>query len=200
MQGKILIATGNPGKIREFNELLAPLAGVTFLTLNDLAITADVDETGETYAENAALKAREYARLSGLPALSDDSGLEVDALGGAPGVRSARYAPQPGATDADRRRYLLAQLSGKPQPWPARFCCVVTVVFPNGDELYGTGTCPGRIVPDERGANGFGYDPVFELPNGQTMAELASEMKNRLSHRARAVQDLLPRLEARLDC
>ena len=197
MATKILLATGNPGKIKELTALLAPLSGAALVTLRDLGINADVDETGSTYAENAALKGRVYSQLSGLPALSDDSGLEVAALGGAPGIRSARYAPQPGATDADRRRYLLEQLAGKPRPWAARFCCVVTVVYPDGAEYYAEGICPGEIIPEERGANGFGYDPIFMLPNGLTMAELPSEMKNRLSHRALAVQQMLPQLVER---
>ena len=199
MASNILLATGNPGKIKEFLALLAPLTGVTFVTLNDLGIKADVEETGGTYAENAALKARAYARLSGLPALADDSGLEVAALNGDPGVRSARYAPQPDATDADRRRHLLAQLAGRPRPWPARFCCVVTVIFPDGEEIFGEGICAGEIIPEARGANGFGYDPIFQLPGGQTMAELSSEMKNRLSHRALAVHRVLPQLKQRLE-
>lgn len=197
MNNKILLATGNPGKIKEFKALLNGFSSAAVLTLKDVAITAEVEETGVTFAENAALKGRTYARLSGLPALSDDSGLEVAALNGAPGIRSARYAPQPGATDADRRRYLLSRLEGKTRPWTARFCCVVVVVFPDGTELYGEGICPGEIIPEERGVNGFGYDPIFQLPNGQTMAELTSEMKNRLSHRAQAVQQVLPQLEAR---
>lgn len=198
MTPTLLLATGNPGKIREFRALLSGLPW-TLRTLTDLEILADVPETGSTYRANAALKARAYAALSGLPTLSDDSGLEVAPLGGEPGVRSARYAPLPEATDADRRRYLLGRLAGSPRPWPARFCCVVAVVFPEGDELYGEGTCPGEIIPEERGAGGFGYDPIFQLPAGKTMAELSREEKNRLSHRALAVKDVLPRLVARFD-
>ena len=197
MERKLLLATGNPGKIKELRALFARLPvvpGYQLVTLADLQIIADVAETGSTYSENAVLKARAYARLSGLPALADDSGLEVDALDGAPGVRSARFSPKPGATDADRRAYLLERLSGIPQPWPARFRCVVAAVLPNGDELYGEGGCPGRIIYPERGTNGFGYDPIFELALGLTMAELDAETKNRLSHRALAVEDVHPRL------
>ena len=199
---KLLLATGNPGKIREFQALLAPLTqapyGWTLLTLRDLNIHADVDETGHTYRENAALKARAYAGLSGLPTLSDDSGLEVAALDGAPGIRSARFSPRPGATDADRREYLLSRLAGKREPWTAQFCCTVAVVFPDGEEQYSDGVCPGRIIPEERGTNGFGYDPIFELSFGKTMAELDSDEKNRLSHRALAVQAALPDLVRKL--
>ncbi len=197
MGTKILIASGNPGKIREFRALLRRLP-LELVTLNDLNIRADIEETGRTYKENAALKARAYAKLSRLPALCDDSGLEVAALDGAPGLHSARYLGRPGASDADRRKYLLTQLEGHPRPWKAQFCCVVAVVFPDGEELFAEGYCPGEIIPVERGSNGFGYDPIFQLPSGKTMAELSDDIKNRVSHRALAVREALPLLLSKM--
>jgi XTP/dITP diphosphohydrolase len=193
MTPKILLATNNPGKRREFEQLLLAL-DAHLLTPADLSLELHVEETGSSYQANAVLKARAFAAASGLPSLADDSGLEVEALDGAPGIHSARYAPQPGASDADRRAYLLSMLAGKPRPWKARFCCVIAVAVPGQDLIFGRGSCPGVIVPSARGDGGFGYDPVFELPIGQTMAELPKAEKNRLSHRARAVVDVLPAL------
>jgi XTP/dITP diphosphohydrolase len=127
--------------------------------------------------------------------LADDSGLEVDALGGLPGIRSARFAPQPGATDADRRAYLLAQLEDQPRPWSAHFHCTVALAMPSGGLRLAEGNCYGEVIPTERGDHGFGYDPIFLLPDlGRTMAELTTEEKNRFSHRARAVRAVLPLL------
>lgn len=186
---RLLIATTNPGKLVEFRELLGDLPVELVLPERDLR----VDETGSTYAENAALKARAYAAASGLLALADDSGLEVDALGGAPGLYSARYSPQPGANDADRRAHLLANLRDLPRPWNAHFHCTVAVALPGGDVQFSDGDVYGEILPEERGSNGFGYDPLFLLPElGRSMAELTREEKNTLSHRARAVHAALP--------
>lgn len=187
---QLVLGTRNPGKLAELRELLVPRS-YDLVLLGELGVDADVPETGESYAENAVLKGRAYAAMTGLPVLSDDSGLEVDALGGAPGVRSARYLPQPGATDADRRRHLVRELAAYPRPWTARFCCVAVVVFPDGTVYQAEGTCPGEIIPEARGDGGFGYDPVFELENGRTMAEEGSVVKNRISHRARAVRGLM---------
>jgi XTP/dITP diphosphohydrolase len=189
---KLLLASHNPGKIIELTALLADLEA-ELVSLRDLDIAEKVAETGDTYRDNAVLKARFYAGRAALPALADDSGLEVNALAGAPGVLSARYLAAPGATDADRRRFLLSQLAPHPRPWTARFRCVVAVVFPDGRLLTGEGACEGVIIPQERGENGFGYDPVFEFPNGRTMAEMSDDEKNRVSHRALAVMDLLNR-------
>lgn len=195
---QILIATGNPGKLREIAALLHGLPADLVLP-RQLGIDLEVKETGQTYAENAALKAAAFARRSGLITLADDSGLEVDALDGRPGVHSARFAPWSGATDADRRRLLLERLAGKPRPWTARFRCVVSIVVPHPDGRTGRydteGVCPGEIIPDERGSDGFGYDPIFMLPElGRTMAQLSMEEKNVVSHRARAILDARPRL------
>ena len=172
---KLVLGTKNRGKLFELRELLVPRS-YDLVLLDELGIDAEVPETGETYAENAILKGRAYAGMTGLAVLSDDSGLEVDALGGAPGVRSARYLPQPGATDADRRRHLVRELAAFPRPWTARFCCVAVLAYPDGRVLQAEGVCPGVIVPEERGDGGFGYDPVFELENGRTMAEEGPEV------------------------
>ncbi|MEW5867751.1 MAG: RdgB/HAM1 family non-canonical purine NTP pyrophosphatase [Chloroflexota bacterium] len=191
---KLLLASNNQGKLKEIQALLQDL-DIKLLTPAELGISLDVDETGTTYAENAALKGRAFAQASSLLTLSDDSGLEVDALGGLPGLHSARFAPQPGASDADRRAYLLQQLHGKPRPWTACFRCLIALATPAGDVQLAEGICPGEIIPDERGHNGFGYDPLFLIPElGRTMAELDMESKNRLSHRARAVQAARPML------
>lgn len=182
---KLLIATHNRGKLKELSFLLG---GVPFelVSLSDVGIELDVDETGSTLEENATLKAETYARLSGLPTLADDSGLAVEALGGAPGVHSARYAGE-GATDEDRIALLLKNLADYPQPWTARFRCVAAIVRPGqAAELY-SGECRGEIITLPRGDNGFGYDPVFLITReGKTMAELTSDEKNRLSHRGAA--------------
>jgi len=183
---RLLIATHNRGKLREYQEILAGLS-YELVTLDDVGIHEDVAETGATFAENARLKALEYARRSGLLTLADDSGLEVDALAGEPGVRSKRYAGD-GASDADRVVFLLAKLRDVPRAKrSARFRCVIVVASPLNATHEFDGTCEGEIAFAPRGTNGFGYDPVFLFPaRGVTMAELASEEKNRLSHRARA--------------
>lgn len=195
---RILIASTNPGKRVEIQEILAELTCPLMLP-GELGLTLDVAETGLTYAENAALKARAYteevraAGLADIIVLADDSGLEVDALDGAPGLHSARYHPKPGAKDGDRRAYLLDNLRGLPRPWTARFRCAVALINPRGEERFTEGVCEGEIISTERGSNGFGYDPVFYLPvRGLTMAELGSAEKNRVSHRARALQAALP--------
>lgn len=184
---RLLVATHNMGKLAELRELLR---GVPFelVSLSDVGIEMDVDETGETLEENAELKATTYARLSGLTTLADDSGLEVDALGGAPGVHSARYAG-PGATDADRISKMLNNLTPHPQPWTARFRCVIAIASPDGEiELHG-GACEGIIISEPRGENGFGYDPAFLFPeSNRTMAELSDAEKNAVSHRGIAAR------------
>ena len=188
---KILIASANRGKLREFQAILSD-ARFEFHLPSELGLTLDVQEDGSTYAENAALKARAYCAASGLICMADDSGLEVDALGGQPGLYSARYSPKPGATDADRRAYLLENLAGKARPWRAHFHCTLAIAARDGQMLYAQGDCPGEIIPEERGVNGFGYDAIFLLEGGQhTMAELSEPEKNRISHRGRAVRAAL---------
>ena len=182
----LLFTTTNQGKMQEMRALFEG-SKVQLLMPNALGIQLDVAESGETYAENAALKARAWAAASGLPTLADDSGLEVEHLDWQPGVQSARFHPKKGATDAERRTYLLQLLQAFPQPWAARFVCVLCLAQPNGEVDYSRGECPGIIITEERGENGFGYDPIFYIPElGKTMAELSMEEKNRISHRARA--------------
>ena len=183
---RLLLGTTSQGKIAELREIFAGLP-TELLVPSDVGLALDPEETGETLAENARLKAEAFAAASGLPALADDSGLEVDALNGEPGVRSKRYAG-PNATDADRIALLLRKLSGVPdERRTARFRCVMTLATPDG--IVGTvdGTCEGRIAHAPRGTNGFGYDPIFLLPDrGKTMAELAAREKHAISHRGRA--------------
>lgn len=185
---KLLVATHNKGKKAEYAELFRGL-DLELNTLSELGIVHDVEENGDTYQENALLKARSYALLSGLLTLADDSGLEVDALGGAPGVRTARYAGE-GATDRERYMLLLRNLEHVPDTQrTARFRCVIALCWPDGRESVVEGTCEGTITHAPRGEYGFGYDPIFFLPDhGCTMAELSPETKNRISHRARAAQ------------
>jgi XTP/dITP diphosphohydrolase len=192
---KLLIATNNRGKMEEMRALLAGLR-VELITPAQAGVDLHVTEDGTTYAENAGKKAIAFARATDLISLADDSGLEVEALGGAPGLYSARYVPKAGATDADRRAYLLANLGGKPRPWRARFRAAIAVAVPRGSVQRVEGECPGEIIPEERGTGGFGYDPIFFIPElGRTMAELDMDEKNRVSHRARAVMNAKPILE-----
>jgi len=185
---KLLIATRNPGKLREYEALLDGL-GLELVGLNEGGIALDVQETGTTFRENAVLKAQTYAQAAGLLTLADDSGLEVDALGGEPGVRSARYDGW-GGSDQDRYRLLLRRLEGVPDKLrTARFRCVVAIATPGGEVYTVEGTCEGRIAFRPEGSHGFGYDPVFLVPMcGCTMAQLPLEVKSRISHRARAVE------------
>ena len=193
---ELLLATNNRGKIREYAELLSG-CGYQLVTPAEKGIDIEVAETGETFADNAILKARALAAASGLLTLADDSGLEVDALGGAPGVHSARYAGD-NASDAERIALLLKNLVGVPvDRRAARFRCVIAIANPAGNVRMAEGSIEGIIAFTPKGSNGFGYDPVFLLPDiGKTMAELPPGEKNRLSHRAcaaRAACDLLKR-------
>jgi XTP/dITP diphosphohydrolase len=190
----IIIATNNPGKRREMRELLRDFK----LEIMDQDSLPMVDETGEDYAENAILKARTTAMHYGVWALGDDTGLEVDALDGAPGLRSARLAG-PKATDADRRANLLVLLDGHERPWYATFVSVVALASPDGGVDVAEGRCRGEIIPHEQGEMGFGYDSIFLVEGeNKTMAELTMDEKNRLSHRARAIRSLKPVLQKRL--
>ncbi len=196
-QPKLLIATRNPGKMREYRGLLHD-APFQLVSLDDLGIPDEVEETGETFAENARLKAGDYARLSGMLTLSDDSGLEVDALGGEPGVRSARYGGDAGFSDQDRVRLLLHNLEGVPwQKRTARFRCFTALFRPPGRQdppeskevTCVVGSVAGMIQYEPEGDEGFGYDPTFYLPSyRQTMAQLPLEEKNRISHRSDAAR------------
>jgi len=191
---RLLLATGNLGKLVEIQSLLDGLE-IELIIPEAVGISLSVQENGSTYEENASLKANAFANASGLTTLADDSGLEVDVLDGLPGIRSARFSPLPNATDADRRSYLLSKLKAYSRPWKAHFQCTVAIATPQGKLYYAQGNCPGEIIPDERGSNGFGYDPIFLLRAlGLTMAELSMEEKNHLSHRARAIKAALPLL------
>jgi XTP/dITP diphosphohydrolase len=190
----IVVATRNRGKLREFRTLLEPLKS-EILSLADLSIDEEFEEPGETFAENARLKALACSRLTMLPVLADDSGLEVFALGGRPGIYSARYAG-PGASDSDRIRKLLEELDPFGPKRDARFVCALALAQ-NGNLLLETeGECRGTIADQPRGYNGFGYDPVFFFPQlGKTYAELSEAEKNRHSHRARAAAFLIELLQ-----
>lgn len=185
---KLLVATHNRGKLIEYRELLGDMP-YELLTLDDVGIRTDVKETGATFAENARMKAVEYAKQSGMLTLADDSGLQVDALGGEPGVRSKRYVGD-GISDAERNQFLLTKLRDVPRGQrSARFRCVIVIASPRGQVWQADGECEGEIAFEPRGNNGFGYDPLFYFPSrGVTMAELPSEEKNRISHRARAAE------------
>jgi XTP/dITP diphosphohydrolase len=184
---KLLLGTNNPGKISEISDLLKGLP-LELLTPTDLSLFLQVNESGENYLENASLKARKWSLESGLACLADDSGLEVDALDGAPGLFSHRFTGNPNATDAERRKFLLQCLENKPQPWTAHFRCAVAIDIPGQDMIQTIGSCYGMIIAEERGMNGFGYDPIFLVQGtNKTMAELGMEEKNVLSHRANAV-------------
>ncbi|TFH34588.1 MAG: XTP/dITP diphosphatase [Dehalococcoidia bacterium] len=186
---RVLVASANRGKVSEYRMLLDGL-DCELLSLDDAGISAEIEETGSTYEENARLKAVECAARSGLLTLADDSGLEVDALGGEPGVHSARYAGMQ-VTDGQRVEYLLKKLDGVPaERRGARFVCVIAIATPEGEVTFCRGECPGSIVMEPRGGKGFGYDPAFMLPElGLTMAELSPDVKNRLSHRGRAAAE-----------
>ena len=185
---KLLLATNNTGKVKEYRSLLQ---GVPFelVTPKEMGIPMDVEETGITYEENARLKACALAGESGLLTLADDSGIEVDALAGEPGVMSARYAGE-NASDAERVNFLLAKMKDIPkEKRTARFRCVIAIAPPDGQVEFCYGECEGVIIFEPQGAKGFGYDPVFFFPErGKTMAELPIEIKNQISHRGLASQ------------
>jgi XTP/dITP diphosphohydrolase len=189
----LLLASNNPHKVHELTQLLSPRLGVRLLTPADVGIDLEIAETGSTYRENAALKARAFHRASGLLTLADDSGLEVDALDGAPGVYSKRFG---GVRGAAQLAHLLGQIKDVPQAArTARFRSVVVLYGADESSLTFEGVCEGRIGFAPAGDNGFGYDPIFILPEqGLTMAQLSDERKNQLSHRARAIQKALPAL------
>ena len=196
---ELLIATTNPGKVREIERALAGLR-VKLKTLNDFAPVPEPDEAGLTFADNARLKADYYARSCGLATIAEDSGLEIDALGGRPGVQSARY---PGATYTDKFANLYSELADRPKPWTARFVCSLALVdAPQGNEtplLYSTeGTVEGEIAPKPRGTKGFGYDPIFFYPPyGTTLGDVTDEKKLLVSHRGKAFARLRHWLELR---
>ena len=192
---RVVIATRNRGKIRELQALLEDL-GVELVSVAEMEGVPEVVEDGATFLENARKKAVEVARATGLPAIADDSGLEVDALQGRPGIYSARYAGQ-GASDRDNYMKLLKELEGVPEEKrTARFRCVMVAALPDGTFIWTDGTCEGLIAEEPKGSQGFGYDPVFYLPDrGRTMAEISKEEKNAISHRGKAMRRLKEKLK-----
>lgn len=197
MTRKLLVATKNLHKLDEFRDMLSELEDVEWVSLWDVGLgEMDVEETGTTFEENARLKAYEYQKASGLVTFADDSGLEVDALNGEPGVYSARYGGPDITSDAGRYTLLLDKLADVPdEQRDARFVCVIAIALPEHDRLDDIpvvrGTVEGKIGYDPRGENGFGYDPVFELPNGRTIAELPDADKHAISHRGNALRRAL---------
>ena len=187
---EVIIATKNPGKAREFEHIFAS-RGIEVRTLLDFPEIPDVDETGTTFEENAILKAEAVSQELGKMVIGDDSGLMVDALEGRPGIYSARYAGEP-KNDQNNTNKVLSELKGLPdEKRSARFYCALAVAVPGQETITVSGTCEGRILEEQRGTNGFGYDPVFYVPEkGLAMAELSSEEKNKISHRANALKKL----------
>ena len=185
---KVILASKNQHQLTELSAILSQL-GFEIALESEYGLDIDVEETGTTFEENSFLKADAVMKASGLPVLADDSGLMVDALDGAPGVYSARYGHK--ASDKERTAYLLENMKDVPEERRgAKFVCVITCLFPDGRKIVARGECPGVIARAPHGENGFGYDPVFYLPElGMTYAELPSEQKNAISHRARALQD-----------
>ena len=178
---RLVIASGNAGKLREYRDLLHD-AGVELI-----AFDTEIDEVGDTYEENAGLKAEAALARSGLPSLGDDSGVELEALGGFPGIKSARLGP----TQKERTTALLGRLEGIPRPWKARFVCVIAFAMPGEETQFFEGQCRGEIVPEWRGEAGFGYDPIFLVPGtGKTFGEMPPEEKRNYSHRAAAARAL----------
>jgi XTP/dITP diphosphohydrolase len=192
---QVILATRNQGKVREFNRLFADL-GWEAVSLDAFPDAPEVVEDGDTFEANALKKARTISTYLGMPAVGDDSGLEVDALEGRPGVYSARYAGE-GATDEDNWRKLLKELEDVPmERRTARFRCVLALAEPGKEPIMASGHCEGVIVRQPAGTNGFGYDPVFFLPQHMaTMAQLSPEQKNQISHRAMALRNLLAKIK-----
>ena len=185
MSDSILIGTANQGKFSEFKVLFSKLP-YQLMSLKNAGINEVVEETGSTFSENAIIKAEHYSKLSGCLTIADDSGLEVDVLGGAPGVFSARYAGE-NATDNQKVNFLLNRLKRFKMPWIARFHCVIAIAHPNLDTKTFEGICEGEIIPKASGQNGFGYDPVFYVhKHHQTLGQLSREEKNSISHRGLA--------------
>ena len=196
MAEKFVLATHNPGKLKEMSGILEKF-GIEVVMPADLGVDVDVEETGTTFAENAMLKAKAICAASGLPAIADDSGLCVDALNGAPGVYSARYGGE-GLDDPGRYRLLLNNLRGMGTR-AAHFACAVACAFPNGDEITAEGRCDGAIAFAPMGEGGFGYDPVFLVPEKRkTFAQMTAEEKAEISHRGRALEKFVEKLETYL--
>ena len=192
---RFVLASHNAGKLTEMRDILGEL-GIEVLSQRDVGVDVDPEETGVTFEENAVIKAKAVMEACGLPAVADDSGLMVDALGGAPGVYSARYGGSHDLPDSYRNAYLLKNLENTEQRG-AKYVSVIAVAYPDGRVVTARGECRGEIAREEKGSGGFGYDPLFRLPDGRHMAELTSEEKNRISHRGEALRELKRKLTER---
>ena len=188
----LVVATGNANKLREFREILGGRYDV--VSMREAGVEDEIEETGETFEENAAIKAEHVMRRTGCAAIADDSGLEVDALGGAPGVYSARYCGRHGDDEANNR-LLLENLQGVPAPRTARYVAAIALARPGRETLVRRGTCEGEVLQAPRGTGGFGYDPLFLCETGETFAQISAEDKNRISHRRRGIEAVLAALE-----
>ena len=193
---RVVLASQNRHELAEIQAILSQY-DMELVLQSDLGLRIDVDETGTTFEENSELKARAVVEATGLPAIADDSGLCVDVLGGAPGIYSARYGAPECVTDRDRLNFLLKNMRGiRSEERTARFVCVITLLYPDGRKLVARGTCEGMIAFEPSGEDGFGYDPVFNLPSqGCTFAQMGAERKNQISHRANALLRLEQMLE-----
>lgn len=194
LQNQLLIATNNPDKVKELQLLLSPLPHLELVTPKMMGINLEIEETGSNYLENAIIKAQSFCKASGLPSIADDSGLEVDALAGAPGLYSARFGNVSGEVQL---QYLLQKLIDVDKPnRTARFKATVVIFLPNGEYFSKLGICEGEILHSSVGMHGFGYDPLFYIPEQRkSMAQLSDQVKNQISHRAKAIQALLPEIE-----
>lgn len=191
---KVVIATKNDGKVREFKKLLEPL-GFQPVSMTEEGIDVEIIEDGETFEENAHIKAKEVHKHTGLPVIADDSGLEVEFLNGAPGIYSARYAGE-NATDVERNQKILEEMQGVDRPLRnARFVCAIYCIMDDKKEYCVTGTLEGFIGEEPQGENGFGYDPIFMIDEDKSLAEVSDREKNRISHRARAMEKLAAELK-----
>ena len=188
---KLVLASNNPGKLREIREIMAG-SGIEVLSQREAGCDFEAEENGKSFDENARIKALAAMRATGLPAAADDSGLEVNAMGGAPGIYSSRYCGD--KTYAETCRQIIGIVNGADDRG-ARYCCAVVCCFPDGKEIHCFADTQGEIARELRGSGGFGYDPMFLLPDGRTMAELSEEEKNAISHRGRAFRQLLKKLE-----
>ena len=195
---KLILATNNSHKVREFKEILEPM-GFEVVSQREAGYILEVEETGTTFEENSYLKAHAVTEASGLPAIADDSGIMAEALGGAPGVYSARYTGNDEDTDADRMYFLLKNMENETDR-RAKFVSCISCTFPDGTEIAARGECHGTLTYEPRGENGFGYDPIF-LPNGydRTTAELSPDEKNAISHRGQALRIFKGKLEEYLN-
>ena len=189
---RLIVASNNKNKLKEFGAILG--SRYEIVSIHDAGVDMDMEENGTTFEENALIKAEYVAKVTGCAAIADDSGLEVDALGGAPGVYSARYCGRHGDDEANND-LLLENLKNVPAPWTGRYVAAIALVRPGKDAIVRRGTCDGEILFERRGQGGFGYDPLFQCETGETFAEVSMETKNAISHRKRGITAVLMALE-----